>query len=185
MLSRKIQIIIAVLIIVFSIPFVFVYFSYVLPYKYYKKINNVDVEILYGWSVEPRYDKRKTSYVFSLNTKDSVEFGSKPVQFYNVTNDDIKFSKGKSYNSFKGEMGLENQEQVKQRLTIILKSFKATGANRLISDLYYPNVMYFTYGRRIVICLKYIPLTIETGTHSDLIKDCKRINNFWYYKVHF
>ena len=39
--------------------------------NHYKIITDNDVKILYGWSIEPRDNKSKSNYIFSLNKRDS------------------------------------------------------------------------------------------------------------------
>ncbi len=174
-----------IIILAFCITGVLLYYTHILPSKYYKRISEVDFDILYGWRVEPRYYKRNPALIFTFPSKDSIDYCVKEPCFYSMSEEVIAFPMGYSYNSFDAKLGYGSPEELENRIKLIVEVFRATGADRLISDLCNPDVMYFSYGRKIVIYLMYIPLTIENESRSILIAGYKKINESWYYDVHF
>jgi hypothetical protein len=146
-------------------------------------LTSSDIKTLYGWSIEPRDERPKTDYIFSLHKIDSLNYNSKPTNFYIIHNlTEISLPNGISYDSFKEVLGLEDSIDVKVHLDKLHKIFLSTGATRIISDLQNPNVVYFTFGKRLRTLLVYIPKELDNKVANKITSNYKKINHFWYYK---
>jgi hypothetical protein len=152
--------------------------------NHYKIITDNDVKILYGWSIEPRDNKSKSDYIFSLNKRDSLDYNIKPINFYSVADmSEIKLPYRISYDNFMAVLELKNSDQVKEHLNLVHEIFKATGAIRIVSDMDNDDVIYFTYGRRIQTLLIYIPANLSDETAHNLTQGYRKIDGNWYYRM--